>query len=74
MNTLPKKYRNQNYTHSKFFKYSNNKQLLRNFKAALDFVEELENIDNGIYISPGTNLNCYYKDSYLFYFNHFDKD
>lgn len=73
MTTLPRKHRNQNYNAPKFDKYQMSKQRLINFKPALNFVERLETFDNGFYISPRTNLHCYYKDSYLFYFHAFDK-
>lgn len=70
---LPRRHRNQNYNAPKFDKFRENKQRLHNFKPALEFVEKLEKFNNGFYISPRTNLHCYYKDNYLFYCHAFDK-
>lgn len=62
------KYQNVDFEHTKEFeKYRANKKNLKGFVAAEKFLLRLETIENDFYISPRTNLHCYYKDRYLFY-------
>lgn len=66
------KYQNGGFESKKEFeKYRINKQNLKGFNAAERFLLRLELMDNGFYISPRTNLHCYYKDRYLFYLHDF---
>lgn len=68
------KYANDNFESKKEFeKYRANKKKLKGFAAAEKFLLRLETIDSGFYISPRTNLHCYYKDRYLFYLHDFSK-
>jgi len=72
--TRKSKYVNDNFEHKKEFeKYRVNKNNLKGFVAAEFFLQKLETIENGFYISPRTNLHCYYKDRYLFYLHSFSQ-
>ena len=67
------KYVNDDFENKKEFeKYRANKNNLKGFIAAERFIQRLETIKNGFYISPRTNLHCYYKDRYLFYLYDFN--
>ena len=68
------KYANADFEHTKEFEnYRTNKNNLKGFAAAERFLLRLETIANGFYISPRTNLHCYYKDRYLFYLHGFSQ-
>mgnify|MGYP001806121843 CR=1 FL=1 len=68
------KYKNDDFENKKEFeKYRINKKNLKGFEAAERFLLRLESMDEGFYVSPRTNLHCYYKDRYLFYLHDFSQ-